>query len=215
VDTQVKLRGFRIELGEIEAVLERHPEIRQAAVLLREDTPGDPRLAAYIVAEPEVTLTGNDWRGYLQEHLPGYMVPSTFVSLEAMPLTPNQKVDRRALPQPAPSIAPAQEFFAEPSNDLEKAIAAIWQELLGVDRISVYDNFFDLGGHSLLSMQFIAQLNKIAGIKIEPREMIMQTLGQLAAAHQGETPATPSGSGWGGLTRKLFGSVRGAVSGQA
>jgi hypothetical protein len=215
VDTQVKLRGYRIELGEIEAVLERHPLVRQAAVQVREDTPGDARLVAYVVGAGGETLEPAELRSHLQEYLPQYMVPGIFVSLAALPLTPNQKLNRKALPRPEAGTTNANELFAEPATELEQTIAGIWRELLGLERIGVYDNFFDLGGHSLLSMQFIAKLNRSAGIRVEPRDLIMQTLGQLAARYEGAASDDSAGSGLGGLTRRLFGSVRASASGRS
>jgi len=150
-DHQVKIRGFRIELGEIEAALMAHPAVRAALVLVREDAPDDKRLAAYIVLRtPEVTLA--ELREHVRTRVPDYMVPAGIVVLEAFPLTPNGKVDRRALPAPD-VVRAASESFAAPRDDLEATIARLWCEALGVDRVGRGDNFFDLGGHSLLVVQ--------------------------------------------------------------
>ena len=146
-DFQVKLRGYRIELGEIEAVLEAQPGVAQAVVLAREDVPGDLRLVAYIVGPaPEAAL-----RAELGILLPEHMMPAHFVTLAEMPLTPNRKVDRKALP--APTAAPMAEAFVAPQSDIEAQLAVIWGRILGVPKVGAKDNFFALGGHSLLAVQ--------------------------------------------------------------
>src|SRR5690606_515597 len=149
-DGQVKLRGFRIELGEIEAVLRTAPGIADAAVLLREDTPGHPFLAAY-VAPAHVDIPGVE--AVLAAALPDYMVPRAFVALPALPLTPTGKLDRRALP--APEVA--RSAYVAPRTPDEEALAAIWRELLGVAEVGAHDDFFALGGHSLLVTRLIAR----------------------------------------------------------
>lgn len=147
-DFQVKLRGYRIELGEIEAVLEAQPGVAQAVVLAREDSPGDLRLVAYIVgAAQEAAL-----RAALAAVLPEHMVPSHLVTLAAFPLTPNRKVDRKALPVPSAAL-PVAEAFVAPQSDIEAQLAAIWARILGVPKVGAKDNFFALGGHSLLAVQ--------------------------------------------------------------
>jgi hypothetical protein len=150
IDFQVKIRGFRIELGEIEAVLASFPAVRDAVVLAREDRSGDRRLVAWVVPRPEMELQVEELRGDLRGRLPEYMVPSAFLVLEALPLTANGKLDRRALPEPqAQSAAPA----VLPRTATEEAIAAVWREALGLEAVGVEDSFFDLGGHSLLVIQ--------------------------------------------------------------
>lgn len=147
-DFQVKLRGYRIELGEIEAVLEAQPGVAQAVVLAREDAPGDLRLVAYIVGPvPEAAL-----RAELAVLLPEHMIPAHFVTLAEMPMTPNRKVDRKALPAPT-AAAPLVETFVAPESDIEAQLAAIWGRILGVPKVGAKDNFFALGGHSLLAVQ--------------------------------------------------------------
>ncbi|HEX9858486.1 MAG TPA: MupA/Atu3671 family FMN-dependent luciferase-like monooxygenase, partial [Paracoccaceae bacterium] len=147
-DHQVKLRGYRIELGEIEAVLEAQPGVRQAVVLAREDTPGDLRLVAYLLGDAvEATL-----RAALAALLPAHMIPAHFVRLDAFPLTPNRKVDRKALPAPQ-AAAPLATAFVAPGIGIEAQIAAIWARILGVPKVGARDNFFALGGHSLLAVQ--------------------------------------------------------------
>jgi amino acid adenylation domain-containing protein len=165
IDNQVKIRGFRIELGEIEAVLAQHSAIREIAVIVREDIPGDKRLVAYVVPQQEQPHS-SDLRSFLQERLPNYMVPSAFVFLDTMPLTPNGKVDRRALPAPDASSLQLDAEFVPPSNPTEELLATIWAEVLGVERVGIHDNFFELGGHSLLATQVISQLNQAFSVEL-------------------------------------------------
>jgi amino acid adenylation domain-containing protein len=181
-DHQVKIRGFRIELGEIEAVLGQHPTIRQAVVLAREDTRGTTRLVAYVVPDQGSPLTSSALRRFLQQKLPDHMVPSAFIWLPAMPFTPNGKVDHSRLPTPPMTDAEFEGAFVAPRTALESLIAQIWQDILSVERVSVYDNFFDLGGHSLLAMHVIGILKEKLKLQIHPRELTVQTLGQLATA---------------------------------
>ncbi|NDK93069.1 amino acid adenylation domain-containing protein, partial [Photorhabdus laumondii subsp. laumondii] len=160
-DQQVKIRGFRIEPGEIEARLMEHPAVHEAVVLVMSDGQ-DKRLVAYVVAEADEMLV-NHLRDHLSAVLPDYMVPAAFVCLDAFPLTPNGKLDRRALPAPGEEDF-ARQIYAAPSGEMETTLAAIWRELLSVERISRYDNFFALGGHSLLAVRM---MNRIAALGIE------------------------------------------------
>ncbi len=162
IDNQVKIRGFRIELGEIEAVLAQHPSIRETVVIAREDIPGDQRLVAYVVPQQEQPQS-SELRSFLQEHLPNYMVPNAFVFLDTMPLTPNGKLDRRALPAPDTSRQDLKETFVAAQNDLELQLTKIWEEVLGVEPIGIRDDFFDLGGHSLLAVRLFNQIEKTFG----------------------------------------------------
>ncbi|WP_375773038.1 amino acid adenylation domain-containing protein [Archangium gephyra] len=149
VDDQVKIRGFRIELGEVEAAIKQHPEVREAFVMAREDSPGDKRLVAYVVLA-NTALTSSDLHAALAEQLPPYMIPSAFMPLASLPLSPNGKVDTRALPAPEgerPALAAA---YVAPQSSLERDIATIWQDILKVDRVGLHDNFFELGGNSML-----------------------------------------------------------------
>ncbi|MGZ4954748.1 MAG: amino acid adenylation domain-containing protein, partial [Methylobacter sp.] len=168
IDHQVKIRGFRIELGEIEARLQEHAGIKEAAVLAREDLPGDKRLVAYIVAaKPDVNT--EQLRAYLAEQLPQYMVPGAFVYLDAMPLSPNGKLDRKALPAPDRQ-AQRQTAYVAPGNDTEQALAAIWADVLGLEPVGIEDNFFALGGDSIRTLQVI-NLAKERGIDISLEQL--------------------------------------------
>ena len=184
-DDQVKIRGFRIELGEIEARILEVPGVREAVVLAREDVPGDKRLVAYWTqADEGQVLEIESLREHLKAELPGYMVPSAFVRLEAMPLTPNGKVDRKALPAPDASALVAREYEA-PQGQTEEVLAGIWQELLGVEKVGRHDSFFDLGGHSLLAVQLLARMRQVLGQEISLKELFdAPTLAEVAARLQ-------------------------------
>jgi natural product biosynthesis luciferase-like monooxygenase protein/amino acid adenylation domain-containing protein len=169
IDHQVKLRGFRIELGEIEAVLGQHPMIQDCVVLAREDMPGEKRLVAYVVGSQELTATG--LRSFLQEKLPAYMIPSQFLPLDVIPLTPNGKVDRRALPPPTSVRSELEMTFVSPRTPAEEVVAGIWAKILGVDHIGPHDNFFELGGHSLHGVQMISQLRDIFQVELPLRSL--------------------------------------------
>ncbi|GAB1510164.1 amino acid adenylation domain-containing protein [Actinophytocola sp. KF-1] len=157
IDHQVKLRGLRIELGEIEAALRDQDGVTEAAVIVREDNPGDKRLVAYTVGP--VSGAGPDMKAALKETLPEYMVPAAFVELDALPLTPNGKLDRKALPAPVVTRDAGAELV-EPRNDTERLLAVIWKEILGVETLGIDDDFFDLGGHSMLATQVVARVRK-------------------------------------------------------
>jgi hypothetical protein len=182
-DDQVKLRGFRIELGEIEAVLQRYPGLKAACVMAREDVPGERFLVAYYIAEPGGKDCSHELREFLRRHLPDYMVPARFISLEAFPLTPNGKVDRRALPAPGPQ-ARAAHGSAPLQTPMQQLVAEVWEAALGVRGLGLEDNFYDLGGHSLLSVQVIKELQQRTGVQVHPGVMVFQSLGQLAAYYE-------------------------------
>jgi acyl carrier protein len=154
-DDQLKWRGFRIEPGEIETVLAEHASVKQAAVLLREDSPGDKRLVAYIVGI-EGTPDTEILKTHLKERLPDYMVPSILVTLEALPVTPSGKLARRALP--VPDYGDAAQQYVAPRDATEEALTKIWSEILGIARVGIHDDFFELGGHSLLATQLISRV---------------------------------------------------------
>ena len=179
-DFQVKIRGFRIELGEIEAKLGACAGVREAVVIAREDTPGDKRLVAYVVADAGDALSLASLREALQRELPEYMIPSVFVMLEALPLTPNGKLDRNALSAPDQSSA-ASRAYETAAGELEQAIATIWQELLGLERVGRHDHFFELGGHSLLAARLVTRLRALLGVEVALRDVFAQpTLAGLA-----------------------------------
>ncbi|HEV2735094.1 MAG TPA: amino acid adenylation domain-containing protein, partial [Longimicrobiaceae bacterium] len=164
-DAQVKIRGFRIEPGEVEAVLARHPAVRDAAVVVREDAPGERRLVAYVAAADGAGADAAELRAHLRGRLPEYMVPSAVVVLESLPLTPTGKVDRRALPAPEGA---AEESVA-PRTPAEATLAGIWAEVLGAERVGVHDDFFALGGHSLLATRVAARVQEAFGLELPLR----------------------------------------------
>jgi acyl carrier protein len=161
VDRQVKVRGFRIETGEVEAVMAEHPAVREAVVEVRGEA-RERRLVGYVVAAPDAPLDAAELRRHLGERLPDYMVPSAFVFLEALPVTPNGKTDRAALPEPRREA----DDLAEPRNEVEDAVAAVWRDVLGLERVGVHDNFFELGGHSLLLAQVHERLRESLALQI-------------------------------------------------
>ncbi|TWH51405.1 amino acid adenylation domain-containing protein [Dulcicalothrix desertica] len=161
IDNQVKIRGFRIEPGEVETVLAQHQQVREVAVVVREDKPGEKRLVAYVVSNDKNT---SDLRAYLKEKLPAYMIPPTFVMLETLPVTPNGKVDRKALP--TPSVDNYQASKISPRTSLESKLVKLWEEMLQVSPIGITDNFFDLGGHSLLAIRIITAMEKRLSISL-------------------------------------------------
>jgi amino acid adenylation domain-containing protein len=157
LDSQVKLRGFRIELGEIEAILKQHPQVQQAVALVNSQA-DEKRLIAYIVSSEKLELTVTKMQKSLEDKLPSYMIPSAFIILDALPLTPNGKIDRRALPIPEQIRPQLEATYVMPKTEIEKTIAQIWQKVLNLEKIGIHDNFFDLGGHSLLMVRVHSQL---------------------------------------------------------
>ena len=169
-DHQVKIWGFRIELGEIEAVLVQHPAVRETVVIVREDSPGDKRLVAYLVSRgPAVSVS--EFRKFLTTKLPEYMVPSTFVFLDILPLTPNGKIDRRALPPPESTRPELEQAFIAPRTPEEEIIAGVWREVLGLEYMGIHDNFFALGGHSLKATRITARLRTVVQIELPLRTL--------------------------------------------
>ncbi|MGZ4135760.1 MAG: non-ribosomal peptide synthetase, partial [Tumebacillaceae bacterium] len=160
IDHQVKIRGYRVELGEIEVALTSHPTVREAVVTVSEEVPGLTRLVGYIVPENGQIPAGTELRTYLQERLPEYMVPSAFVVLSAFPLSANGKVDRRALPAPDENSLVREQDYVAPRTPVEEVVAMIWGEVLGLDRVGVCDNFFALGGYSLLGIQILSRVRE-------------------------------------------------------
>ncbi len=159
-DFQVKIRGFRVELGEIESALGLHPQVRDGVVAARANALGELRLVAYVVG----AASGAQLRSHLGELLPEYMVPTAFVQLDALPLTPNGKVDRRALP--APDFAGEQSDHVAPRTAAEQRLCALWQDVLGIERVGVTDNFFHLGGDSLSSVRVLAAVRMQFGVSL-------------------------------------------------
>ncbi|WP_375493998.1 amino acid adenylation domain-containing protein [uncultured Nostoc sp.] len=162
IDYQVKLRGFRIELGEIETALLQHSEVKEAVVIIREDTPNENSLVGYIVAEAgqDSLQVISQLRRFLKQQLPDFMVPTIFMALEAMPLTPNGKVDRKALPKPDASRPELEANYIAPRTPIEQQIADIWTQVLNVKQVGIYDNFFELGGYSLLGIQVVSRVRQ-------------------------------------------------------
>ncbi|MDE2078737.1 MAG: non-ribosomal peptide synthetase, partial [Burkholderiales bacterium] len=214
LDFQVKVRGHRIELGEIETALAHCPGVSRCVVIVREDRPGDARLVAYIVPTgdmPAVQLL----RDHLRASLPDYMVPQHFEAITAIPLLPNGKVNRHALPEPMMVHASPASSAELPQTEEERVIAEVWGNLLGVDAIHTADNFFDLGGHSLLAMRAVTEINRRLQMQLTVRQLIFASLAQLAKAERGavtlqdvvaetQQPSTPTSSGW---IRKLVGKL--------
>jgi amino acid adenylation domain-containing protein len=182
VDHQVKIRGFRVEPGEIEAVLQKHPAARTAVVIVREDHPGTQRLVAYTLIQPDQQATAAELRTFLQERLPAYLLPSAFVFLETFPLTPNGKIDRRVLPAPETFRSHLIEAFVAPRNSVEEMVARIWSEVLAVDHISVHDNFFEIGGHSLIAIRVIARVHAVFQVDLPVHTLFLEpTIASFAA----------------------------------
>ena len=176
IDQQVKIRGFRIELGEIEAALNQYPTVQDAVVLALDSASAEKNLVAYIVPKPGMACTAGDMRSFLQNRLPEYMTPAAFVMLESLPLTPNGKLDQKALPAPD-GIRPEMEVeFVAPEGPVEEKLARIFAEVLGVERVGVFDNFFALGGHSLLATQVVYQINAMFSINLPMKNFFEQPI---------------------------------------
>lgn len=191
LDYQVKLRGFRIELGEIESLLADHPSVAQAVVIAREDAPGDKRLVAYLLSKPGSKPATGELRDHLKAKLPEYMVPSVFVILDKLPLTPNGKVDRKALPAPGRESNEAGQNYLAPANHTEELIAEIWSKVLGVEKAGVNDNFFNLGGHSLLMVQVHNRLCKALGMEISIVKLFQYPTISSLARNLGQSSSEP------------------------
>jgi amino acid adenylation domain-containing protein len=180
VDFQVKVRGFRIEPGEIESIVSRHPAVHQAVVLALEEK-GEKRLVGYAVPQAGQKVEIAELRSFVKERLPDYMVPAAFVVLDKMPLTPNGKVDRRALPPPVWGRVDGDEGYVAPRNEVEEALVELWKEILRVQRVGAFDNFFELGGHSLLATQLVSRIQQTFEIDLKLRNLFeAPTLAELA-----------------------------------
>ncbi|NIM40834.1 MAG: amino acid adenylation domain-containing protein [Hydrogenophaga sp.] len=182
LDHQVKIRGFRIELGEIETRLATHEAVQQTVVMGREAAPGDLRLVAYIVFAPGADLTASDVRRHLRRDLPDYMIPSVVAAVDAIPLTPNGKVDRAALPDPFKNAVQAARHYVPPEGGAEQTMAEIWRDILKVERVGAEDNFFELGGHSLLSLRVVLAVEQKLGWRMDARTLFFQNLRQVVAS---------------------------------
>jgi amino acid adenylation domain-containing protein len=182
-DQQVKIRGHRIELGEIESVIGEHSAISQAVVIAREDSPGEKKLVSYLVPSNGRAPVLSDLRDYLQDQLPEYMIPATFVFLNKFPLTPSGKVDRRALPDPREVASETENQHVGPRTEMEQTLATMYAQLLGLERVGIHDNFFrDLGGHSLLATQMVSRLREALEIELPLRRFFeAPTVSRLAA----------------------------------
>ncbi|WP_157867665.1 non-ribosomal peptide synthetase [Gloeothece citriformis] len=181
IDSQVKVRGFRIELEEIEAIIRQHPNVKETVVLAREDIPGRQRLVAYVVINEDKGLDKGDLVNLMGENLPDYMIPSDFVALSALPLTPSGKIDRLALPAPDSRETEEQKTFVCPRTPVEVRLAQIWAEVLQVEKVSIDDNFFALGGDSILCLQVVAKANQV-GLQLRLKQIFeYQTIADLAS----------------------------------
>jgi amino acid adenylation domain-containing protein/FkbH-like protein/non-ribosomal peptide synthase protein (TIGR01720 family) len=187
IDHQVKIRGFRIELGEIESAISLHPLVRETVVVAREDSSGDKRLVAYVVADVNRTKIADELKPVLRSKLPEYMVPAHFVLLASLPLTPNGKVDRNALPAPEISRGELSKPYAPARTPTEETMVRIWSAVLGIEQVSIDDNFFELGGDSILSIQVIAKC-RAAGLHVTPRDLFRAPT--IAALGEGIAPAS-------------------------
>jgi amino acid adenylation domain-containing protein len=193
IDNQVKIRGFRIELEEIEAAISQHPLVQQTTVIARNTSTTDKELVGYVVLEGALENASQQIRNFLQQKLPGYMIPTHFVALNEFPLTANGKINKQSLPPPEISVV-GPDSFAEPKTSTETQLQKIWENLLGRKKIGVRDNFFDLGGHSLLAVRLFAQIEKDLGEKL-PLALLFQspTIEQLASAIEaGDAPKSNS-----------------------
>ena len=180
IDTQVKVRGFRIELGEIESRLEAHEAVKQAVAIVKELAPGDARIAAYVVPHEHHEIIGTEMRKHLRKNLPDYMIPQYFFEEESLPLTPAGKIDRKLLGNRFQIGGIKEEQLIAPATDSEKYLASVWMKILKIENVSTHHNFFNIGGHSLLAMQVIARIAHDTGVKISPRDMLLNTLAQIA-----------------------------------
>ncbi|HKE58548.1 MAG TPA: amino acid adenylation domain-containing protein [Pyrinomonadaceae bacterium] len=195
IDQQVKLRGFRIELGEIEAVLAEHDSVQEVVIDAREDEPGQKRLVAYVVGKAGATVSTSELRELLKQKLPQHMIPAAIVVLDKLPLTPNSKLDRKALPAPEMLNEEVGAAFVAPASEVETAIAAVWSEVLKLDRVGRHDNFFDLGGHSLLIAKVHGKLVTATGTKLSFVDLFKYpTVSSLAAYISGDTKVVPASS---------------------
>ncbi len=186
IDFQVKIRGLRIELGEIESRLAEVEGIKQCVVIVREDKPADKKIVAYFETKEGYSLTTDDMRNQLALGLPNYMIPQFFVPMDQLPLSANGKIDRKLLPEPSVSELDTATDYVAPISEVEKQIAELWTELLGVENIGVYDKFIELGGHSMLVLEAVWKAKEKYKLVIDPASLIRDTLEQIAASIEGD-----------------------------
>ncbi|WP_172844422.1 non-ribosomal peptide synthetase [Tumebacillus algifaecis] len=181
IDSQVKIRGFRIETGEIETAMFQHPAVRSCAIFAREDVPGVKRLVAYVVLSGQEQVSIAEWRAFLAERLPEYMIPAVFVQIDALPLTANGKVDKKALPAPTAGRPELRADYVAPRVETEVLIARIWGQMLGIAEIGIYDDFYELGGDSLLATQILSRVRAALGVELSLADVLeAQTVARLA-----------------------------------
>jgi aryl carrier-like protein len=171
VDQQVKIRGYRIELGEIETELSKYPGVREAVVAIAEFAEGDKRLVAYIAPDVGIEVSFSELRETLRQKLPEYMVPSAYVALDALPLTANGKIDRRGLPVPEVGRVMGEEIYVAPQSSLEEVLCQIWKDVLQVSAVGIHDNFFALGGHSILALKMISRVRRALGAEVSVKAL--------------------------------------------
>jgi acyl carrier protein len=163
LDHQVKVRGHRVELGEIEAELAKHPDIRDIAVVIREHANGYKHLVAYVVADSAAEISASELRDALKQKLPDYMIPAAFVILDTLPLNTNGKIDRQSLPVPELGREMGEQLYVPPQNSIQKGLCQIWEEVLEISSIGIHDNFFYLGGHSLMALRVMSKVQEVLG----------------------------------------------------
>ena len=182
IDNQIKIRGFRVELEEIERALRTHTQITNTVVVLREDSSGDKRLVAYVVPRPETQPAFIELRNFLKAKLPSYMLPAAFETIDALPLMPNGKVDRRALPEPQSTPQDTREAFVPPTKPIEQVLASAWRDALKLERVGIHDNFFELGGHSLLAARVVSSVRNELNVQLGMVDVLRSpTIAELAA----------------------------------
>jgi amino acid adenylation domain-containing protein len=196
IDHQVKIRGIRVELGEIEALLSQHPDVAQAVAIVREDLPDRQQLVGYVVSNRERVPTTSELRHFLKQKLPDYMVPSTFMTIESIPLTAGGKMNKRALPVPELGRSGLEVSFILPRTPTEKILAQLWTEVLGVEQVGMQDNFFELGGHSLLATQLVSRIAQTFAANISLRDLFTYSniadLAELVVARQLDRADSPA-----------------------
>ena len=204
-DDQVKVRGFRIELGEIETVLGEIEGVRQTVVDVVVQDASDHRLIGYYVLDESAQVSSLEIRKHLRGILPAYMNPQQYVQLEAIPLTPNGKVDRRALPKPNSIEGSDTSNYVAPATKIESMIAEIWQDSIKCDCVSAYDNFFDIGGHSLLAVAVVARIKRETKVKVPLRSMVLMNLREIAKTYlNDDSQSTPVKSTSTSLFSRVF-----------